>query len=279
MEGGLVGTVAEIWRYPVKSMGGELLPSCEVGGQGLLADRTYALVDDQQGMDGLVGSAKYPRRWPGLLEWRAFFTETPKVGLPPPPVRLVMPDGRVLADPGAHARHLSAFFGRPVCLSSRPPDRPMLQQFHTGAEGRAPGRLTREPMPAGTFFDLARINLLFSSTLDRLSGAHPGGRFTVARFRPNIVVTSPGAPGDLPEAGWAGKTLAIGNSLVIRVDSPCRRCVMTTLAQADLPQDPGILRTITRVNQGHAGLNATVVRPGVIQVGDAVKCLEWGMSY
>lgn len=40
-----MASVAEIWRYPVKSMAGERLDSCEVAEAGLEGDRRWALVD------------------------------------------------------------------------------------------------------------------------------------------------------------------------------------------------------------------------------------------
>ena len=39
------GTIAALWRDPVKSMQGEELNASLVGQRGLLGDRSYALVD------------------------------------------------------------------------------------------------------------------------------------------------------------------------------------------------------------------------------------------
>ena len=84
----VVGSVVSLWRYPVKSMMGEELNSSEVTPCGLLGDRAYALVD---GIDGKIASAKNPRKWPQLFDFRAVFVDAPRAKVPP--VRITLPDG------------------------------------------------------------------------------------------------------------------------------------------------------------------------------------------
>src|SRR3954451_23154760 len=62
-----LGSVVSLWRYPVKSMLGEELNAAEVTERGLLGDRAYALVDQS---DGKVASAKNPRKWTQLFDFR-----------------------------------------------------------------------------------------------------------------------------------------------------------------------------------------------------------------
>src|ERR671933_1778078 len=87
------GSVVSLWRYPVKSMLGEELNAAEVTDRGLLGDRAYALLDRS---DGKVASAKNPRKWPQLFDFRAAFVEAPRPGAPLPPVRITLPDGTML---------------------------------------------------------------------------------------------------------------------------------------------------------------------------------------
>src|SRR5919109_236706 len=87
-----VGAVVSLWRYPVKSMMGEELNASEVTERGLLGDRAYALVDRS---DGKVASAKNPRKWPQLFDFRAAFIDTPHPGAQVPPVRITLPDGTI----------------------------------------------------------------------------------------------------------------------------------------------------------------------------------------
>src|SRR5919202_4723675 len=85
-----LGSVVSLWRYPVKSMMGEALSAAEVTERGLLGDRAYALVDSS---DGKVASAKNPRKWPQLFDFRAAFVDAPRPGATVPPVRITLPDG------------------------------------------------------------------------------------------------------------------------------------------------------------------------------------------
>ena len=76
---------------------------------------------------------------------------------------------------------------------------------------------------------------------------------------------------DFVENAWIGHTLAIGDEVRLSITGPCPRCVMTTLAQNDLPKDPGILRTAAQHNQVNVGVYASVVRGGTVRRGDAIR--------
>jgi uncharacterized protein len=71
------GSVAALWRYPVKSMMGEELNSCEVTDRGLLGDRQFAVVDRATGK---VGGAKNPRKWGKLLRLPGRLCRAPEDG-------------------------------------------------------------------------------------------------------------------------------------------------------------------------------------------------------
>src|SRR5688572_25905474 len=85
-----LGLVVSLFRYPVKSMMGEELNATYVSQSGLLGDRVYALVDNS---DGKVASAKNPRKWSNLFDFRATFIEPPQPGMKMPPIRITLPDG------------------------------------------------------------------------------------------------------------------------------------------------------------------------------------------
>jgi hypothetical protein len=46
---------------------------------------------------------------------------------------------------------------------------------------------------------------------------------------------------------------------------------MTVQAQADLPKDPTVLRTIVREAGQHLGIYASVIHPGRVAAGDMVE--------
>jgi uncharacterized protein YcbX len=263
-----LGSVASLWRYPVKSMMGEELNAAEVGERGLAGDRAYALLDRETGK---VASAKNPRKWPSLFEFSASYAEAPGRQGSLPPVSVAFPDGRVISTTAAHLDHtLSEELGREVALASSVPEAPVLEEYWPDIEGIALREtVTDELMPPGTFFDLALVHLLTTATIDRLSELYPEGRFEVRRFRPNIVVAVDEE--GFVESDWVGRTLAIGDELRLSVTGPCPRCVMTTLAQGDLPKDPGILRTAAKSNEANVGIYASVLQVGTIRRGDPLR--------
>jgi uncharacterized protein YcbX len=264
------GTIVSLWRYPVKSMQGEELNASVATERGLLGDRTYALVDAG---DGKIASAKNPRKWPHLFSFRANYAEVPRPGAAMPPVRITLPDGTLLgSDQPDLPSLLAPILGRAVALRAAAPDKPQLEEYWPDMEGlNHRDAVTDETMPAGTFFDLAPVHVLTTATLDRLRELHPPGRFEVRRFRPNIVVAVDGEPRAFVENDWVGRTLLLGSEVRLHITRSCGRCVMTTLPQADLPADPGILRTAVKHNHAHVGVYATVVQGGTIRRGDAVR--------
>src|SRR5262245_27876899 len=133
-----VGSVAALWRYPVKSMQGEELEAAEIGARGILGDRAYAILDRAT---GFIASAKHPRKWSMLLACRAAFAEEPLPGAPLPPIWITLPDGQVISSAQADVdRILSGVLGREVALVAEAPaevireaDRSPIEQLASGA--------------------------------------------------------------------------------------------------------------------------------------------------
>ena len=272
------GTVVSIWRYPVKSMLGEDLNSSYVTERGLVGDRSYALIDQETGK---VASAKNPRKWGKLFDFRAAFIEdTPQVVENIlPPVRITFPDGtHIYSDQADDIDHaLSSVLGREVRLMRANLEKPSYEEYWPDIEGLAQReKVTDEAMPPQTFFDIAVIHIFTTSTINRLRELYPEGRFEVRRFRPNIVIESASSEEkkDFIENLWVGKKLMIGEDIVLKVTGPCTRCVMITLPQGDLPKDLGTLRTVAQYNRVTAGVYATVHRGGTIRRGDQVRLEE-----
>ena len=266
-----VGSVVSLWRYPVKSMMGEELNAAEVTKGGLLGDRAYALVDSS---DGKVASAKNPRKWPQLFEFRAALTGAPRAGVRVPPVRIELPDGTIVSNEQPDVHHvLSKVLKREVTLSALLNLRTATAEEYwpdiEGLEHR--DTVTDFGLPEGTFFDCAFVHLLTTATLDRLRMLYPEGRFEVRRFRPNIVVETANGEKGFVENAWIGQVLAIGDAVRLSITGPCPRCVMTTLPQGDLPKDAGILRTAAQHNRANVGIYASVLQGGKVGRGDSVR--------
>jgi uncharacterized protein YcbX len=263
------GAVVSLWRYPVKSMMGEELNTSDVTDRGLLGDRSLALVDTETAK---VVSAKNPKKWPTMFDFRAVFTSPPELGKPFPPVRVTTPDGvTVTSEDTRFAELMSTALGRPVSLATAAPPEASLEEYWPDmAELAYQETVTDEAMPAGTFFDLATIHVLTTATINRLRELYPEGRFEARRFRPNIVVRPDGDDAEFVESKWVGRELRVGDDVVLQITDHCPRCVMTTLPQGDLPKDTGILRTAARHNDVHVGVYAEVRHAGRVQRGDAV---------
>jgi len=289
----MIGTVAELWRFPIKSMRGEQIEQAELTERGLVGDRAYALIEADTGK---VVSAKSVRLFPDLLDCQAAFVEPPQSGRELPPVRITLPDGTsTRSDSGDCDRLLSAYFRRDVTLARSAPEDFTIDQYHPDVEGADPsGRRDTvaqqrlgsaffaeaglaSPVPAGAFFDLFPLSVLTTSTLERLNELRPQTRFDQRRFRMNVIVSTKQT--GFVENDWIGHELTIGDGVRLNVVLPDPRCVMTTLAQYDLPKDTEVLRALVRHNTvqvGDAGLfpcvgvYAVVQAPGTVQAGDSL---------
>ena len=203
-----------------------------------------------------------------------------------PPVRIIFPDGSNIFSDRKEGddmnSRLSEVFNTEVKLMRASEfEQPSYEEYWPDIDGLARrDQVTDEAMPSKTFFDIAVIHILTTSTMNRLRELYPEGRFEVRRFRPNIVVESAVASeekknkNDFIENSWVGMKMTIGKDIVLNITAPCTRCVMITLPQGDLPQDLGILSTVAKYNQIHVGVYASVERGGTIHRGDTLQIEE-----
>jgi len=271
--------VASLWRYPVKSMMGEELNAAVVTEGGLVGDRAYALVDQETGK---VVSAKNHKKWPDFFYFRATYANPPQPGAEVPPIWITLPSGdAVRSDENGVSEKLSGAVSRTVTLQQNAPRSPALEQYWPEREGEVED-VTNEAIagaaPEGTFFDYATVHILTTGTLNKLRELYPEGRFEARRFRPNLIIETDPAVVDFVENAWVGKTLQVGE-VMLQVTDPCPRCVMPTLAQGDLPKDPGIMKTMMQntvyvpfVDKAlpSVGVYAKVLRGGTIRRRDTV---------
>jgi uncharacterized protein YcbX len=227
-----LGRVAELYRFPVKSLSGERLRQVQVDERGVVGDRLWSVRDP----DGRFGSGKTTRRFrrmDGLLALRASYDgETPVV---------TFPDGRSLrGDEDEVHESLSRHVGRPV---------------HLAHEERV------------SHFDDGPIHFVTTASLRHVAAVH-GAPVDALRLRPNLVIDT--ELEGCPEQQWLGRRLALGPEVVLHVVAPMPRCVMLDLPQAHLPADRRLLRTVMQAYDGDLGVLADVVRPGNLSIGDTV---------
>jgi len=263
----LLGTIAAINRYPVKSMMGEELNAALVTPGGLSGDRAYALVDG----DNRIGTAKIQRKWAPLFRSRArYLAELNGGGLAP--AEITLPDGeRVMTDEAGIDARLSELLGFEARLITEKLPGLKLESPPLGQVPESDDVATIDfPVPNG-FFDLGSLHLLTTATLDALRSLNPAVRFEPRRFRPNFIVQTPADATGFFENDWPNKSIAIGEDVRIRVIMPTIRCVVTTVAQDDLPSEPDVLRTAAKHNSANVGVYALVEQGGMVRRGDEVR--------
>jgi uncharacterized protein YcbX len=220
--------VAEIWRYPVKSMGGERLTSAAVDVRGIEGDRAWGVFDRST---GLVLTA---RREPPLL-----FLSARVVGDRP---EITCDDGSTITTDV----ELSRWLGRPVELR-RADDGP--GTFESPVDDDTDWM--RWNSTGGTFHDThCKVSLVSRGSL---------GEWDPRRFRINLLLDGDG------EERLDGE-LSIGDAQ-LTIQAPIPRCVMVTRAQPGLPSDPEVLQRVIRERGNLLGVGAVVTRPGTIEVG------------
>ena len=258
-------TVSAIHRYAVKSMLGEDLQAVEIDARGVAGDRAFAVIDPAENR---VGSAKIPKKWSRLYEFRAAYHHLLNDAASVPQV--TFPDGSSapLDHPEIDAM-LSRDLGKAVRMVATKPDDLKLEAVKPGLDAIELAETVDFPL-VNPFFDFAALHIVTSATLEHLRSLYPRGDFDARRFRPNIVLDTPGETGFLEET-WIGKTLAIGDEVRVRILMNTHRCAATTLPHHGLPNDPNILRTANKHNAGNVGVYATVMETGTVRVGDAVE--------
>jgi uncharacterized protein len=246
-----VGTVAQVWRYPVKSLQGEQVERLEIGPGGAKGDRTLAIVDPAAGK---VLSAK---RHAQLLMASA--------RLDGEDVVLTLPDGAQLeaGDPGVHAA-LSAWLDHEVRLEPPPADGVFPMEMYSGMSDEDTP-IFDWPGPQGTWLDLADAHWLTTASLAAASALHPDGGWDVRRFRPTALIEA--AEDGFVEDAWSA--IEVG-SVTSDIFMPTPRCSMPSRAQPGLERDKAIGTTIRDGHENNLGVYASISRAGSLAVGDTV---------
>jgi uncharacterized protein len=231
----VVGRVAGLWRYPVKSMAAEELACAEVSWHGLAGDRRWAFIRDGQVRSGFPWLTIRER--PEMARYQPRFAEPDR---PNASVVLVRTPSAGEFDVADSA--LAAELGPGVCVIKQ--DRGV--------------------------FDTLPLSLLTTQALAALSRL-AGVGLAAGRFRPNLLVDASmaGFP-EFPEDAWVGRVLRIGG-LRMRVDKHDLRCVVPTIDPVTLGRSPVILRTIARQRGNRFGVYGSTMRPGRVAVGDPVE--------
>jgi uncharacterized protein YcbX len=233
-ESEVLGQITEIWRYPVKSVGGQRLETAHLGRAGIDGDRGWGIVDPE------TGYVLTARRAPRLLFIRADLVDDAPV---------LVTDDEVRLDSD---RALSDWLGRDVRLE---------RAGQVGGTYENPLDIENEADwmtwqgPGGAWHD--NVDIQVSLVAD---GSF--GEWDARRFRINLIVAAES------DGAWSERQVTIGDAQV-RTRRPIDRCVMVTRPQPGIAADLNVLRAI-RADSGCLGVGATIEREGQIAVGDVV---------
>lgn len=229
--GGQVGRVVGLWRYPVKSMAAESLSEVEVSWHGFAGDRRWAFVQNDAVRSGFPWLTLRERG--DMSHYRPSFVDKARPDKSPVVVRTPSGADFDVADP-------------------------------TLAAELRPGGVRVIKQDRG-IFDTFPVSLISTQTIAWL-GEATGVKLAVERFRPNILVE---AADETPfaEDNWVGRVLRIG-TVRLRVDKRDGRCVVITIDPETTQRNPAILRAVARDRQGCLGVYGSTVEPGLIAMND-----------
>jgi uncharacterized protein YcbX len=228
--------VADLWRFPVKSFGGERVRRAFVGPFGILGDRRVAVID-------AAGEPLSARRAHALLGFRASCSD-PDRG---EGVEVSTPEGWELGW-----------------------DDPSLAAEVSRAIGQAVG-LVRSPVG---MHDAAPVHLVSTASLAAVGAWQEAEEADRRRFRANVVVELEDGVA-FGEDAWTGAAVQLGDGgPVLRVVSPTERCAVTTFDPDTLERDNRVLAGLARERENLFGVYARVARPGWAEVGAAVTLVS-----
>jgi uncharacterized protein len=234
-----IGQVEAIFRYPVKSMGGERLEAAELGWHGLEGDRRLAFrrMEDRSGTPWLTAS-----KLPDLLLFTPQRREDGAQGDLPTHIRT--PDGIQMP-----------VFGEDLAKNV----------------GRRHGTRVQMTHLRHGIFDEATISVISSDTVREI-GRLAGRSLDIRQFRPNVVVRLLGSV-PFQEDEWLGSELAFGegdDAAAIAVTMRDVRCSMVNLDPDSASSAPEVLKAVVRANHNNAGIYGAVTRIGRLAVGQTI---------
>src|SRR5713226_3205089 len=234
-----LGRISAIFRYPVKSMAGELLDVARLSWHGIEGDRRLAFrrLTDKSGFPWLSAS-----KLPQLLLYKPFRPDSNTAELLPTHVHT--PEGKEYELRG--------------------------EELRKEVSGRYGSDLELMNLRHG-IFDEACLSVISLSTVHCIE-RESGMGVDLRRFRPNVVIET-GSAGPFEEDRWVGRTLMFGegnSGAALRVTMRDERCVMVNLDPDTAEKDSEVMKTVVRMNQNYAGVYGTVVRAGELRVGQVV---------
>jgi uncharacterized protein YcbX len=212
-----LGRVAAIYRYPVRSMGGQSIAEAAISKLGLVGDRAYSIVDPSN--NAMASASTGARKWRDLVDWRVEYIGEPALGSVTPAIRLTRSDGKVLESKQEDFEEaLSEALGRPAglwlgdtrgALSHADLEQRANQQRAAAKGAPASAAANAARMPSVPYAS-APLHLITTASLEAARAAHRAGQFEPERFRPNVLIETPTSMRGFAEKDWLNLRLRIG---------------------------------------------------------------------
>ncbi len=276
-----IGKVESIFRYPIKSIGGERLFNSKIDKNGVEGDRIYAFKDCET---GFIVSCKHPRKWKEIIQLSATLNQDNSV---------IVRDlkNEELSSKDEIESKIYELTSRTVELISvrdnlgrqiREADRSNIEKLGT--------KINQEPLSIASkenhFFDFAPLHIITTASLNHIGTFYKEGDFKAERFRPNLIIKT-SETNNFLENEWIGKEVKIGNGLEVKIIEPTPRCVLITLKQGKLEEDIEILKTIVqkgsaksytyfpgKMLKGTLGVYGIIIKEGTVKIGDSIQLLK-----
>jgi uncharacterized protein YcbX len=260
-----IGKVHSLWRYPVKSMGGEELEEAFLGFSGLYGDRLFAFTSStaSKGFPWFTG-----REQNEMLRYRPRFRDPATARQP---VNLVEAES---LGPGVtplfpEPKELMVDVETPSEGTLAVDDPALLETLSKGLSDKHTLTLLRSER---SMTDCRPVSM-FSLQTARQLGEEIGIEMDPRRFRANIYVDLESG-GGFDEDTFVGHSLRVGSKAVVSVLERDPRCKMITLHPDTAESNPEVLRKVAKAHEGMAGVYGAILVEGMVRRGDSIELVS-----
>lgn len=294
----ILGKLEQIWRYPVKSMGGEQVAYAVINDKGLAGDRCWAIINAE------TNEISHAKRWPELLNYRATLRagadlQASGFGEEVPDVTIHCPDGDVIVGRAPNTQlSLSQKLDKPVRIA--PLVHPANIDHYRLAAARTVESIAQEMQlldgeafpdfssspaelmatladcvtPPGTYVDAYPLHLVTTNSLRYLT-ERGGVEAIKERFRPNLLIEPTEKLAAMTENAWLDHRVQIGEA-ILRIHSRTVRCGMPSREQqwCGIEAQKRMARAMVDHCDRHLGVNVMVEKGGVVAAGQELLLLS-----
>lgn len=293
-----LGKLVEIWRYPVKSMGGEQIGKAVINNSGLAGDRCWAVINKE------TKEICHAKRWPELLNYRSTLLAredlpTSGYGEDVPNVKIYCPDSAILDSSASSTEtSLSKKLGKEVRLA--PLVHPGNRDHYRLAKARTDDSVAKEMQllegepfpdfssnpeelmsalaecvtPPGTYVDAYPLHLMTTNSLRYLT-ERGEVEATKERFRANLLIEPSETLAEMTENNWLDHRIQIGEA-ILHIHSRTVRCSMPSREQqwCGVRAEKGMARAMVDHCDRHLGVNVMVEKGGIVYAGQELLLIS-----